>query len=72
MIFSDGSLALCCCDQFGHYDIGNVLDDDPIELFNSKYFTQYREKMKKGKILNLELCKNCSVVYSITTREINE
>ena len=72
MINSDGFLALCCGDQFGHYNIGNVLDDDPIELFNSKYFTQYRETMKKGEILNLELCKNCSVVYSIATREINK
>ncbi len=72
MINSDGSITFCCGDQSGCYHIGNILDDDPIKLYNSKYYIHYRELMKKGKILNLELCKNCSVVYSIATREINK
>ena len=69
MIGSDGSICFCCGDQFEHYNIGNVLDDDPIKLYNSKYYIHYRESMRKGEILNLELCKNCSVPYSIATRE---
>jgi len=72
MINSDGSISFCCGDQFEHYYIGNVLDDDPIKLYNSKYYIHYRELMDKGEILNLELCKNCSIVYSIVTREINK
>ena len=67
MIFSDGSLGLCCGDQFGLSNLGNVLDDDPIELYNSKFFNHYREIMRKGEILNLEFCKNCSIPYSIAT-----
>lgn len=72
MINSDGSISFCCGDQFGHYYVGNVLDNDPIKLYNSKRYTHYRELMEKGEILNLELCKNCSIVYSIITREKNE
>lgn len=67
MINSDGSICFCCGDQLGHYNIGNVLDDDLIKLYNSKYYIHYRELIEKGEILNLELCKNCSVVYSIAT-----
>lgn len=69
MINSDGSVCFCCGDQFGHYDIGNVLDNDPIKLYNSKYYIHYRESMRKGEILNLELCKNCSIPHSIATKE---
>ncbi len=69
-IASDGSLHFCCGDQFGHYHIGNILEDDLVELYNSPHFVAYREAMERGNILDLELCKNCSVAYSIATREI--
>jgi len=68
MINSDGSISFCCGDQFGHYQIGNVFGDDPIKLYNSKYYIHYRRLMEKGKILELELCKNCSIPYSIATK----
>jgi len=64
IIFSDGNVGLCCADQFGHYDIGNIIDTDPVELYNNKLFTHYREEMNKGNIFDLELCKNCTVAYS--------
>lgn len=70
-IFSDGSLGLCCGDQLGRNKIGNILDNDPIILYNeSKIFNKYRKKMESGKILELELCRQCSVPYSVTTKEI--
>ena len=72
MIGSDGSVSLCCGDQFGHYDIGNILEEDLMKLYNSENFIYYRELMSKGRILDLELCKNCLVVYSIATRNINK
>ena len=64
IIFSDGNVGLCCADQFGHYNIGNILEKNPIELYNHPLFIQYREEMDKGNILNLELCKDCTVMYS--------
>ena len=71
MIGSDGSISFCCGDQFGYYHIGNILNDDLAKLYNSPRYVEYREAMNQGRILNLELCKNCSVAYSIATRRIN-
>jgi MoaA/NifB/PqqE/SkfB family radical SAM enzyme len=71
LIQSDGLVNFCCGDQFGHYHIGNVLEEDPVKLYNSKHYIHYREQIEKGNILKLELCKNCSVAYSIATRKIN-
>lgn len=64
IIFSDGNVGLCCADQFGHYNIGSILETDPIELYNHELFKHYRNEMKKGNILDLELCKDCTVAYS--------
>jgi sulfatase maturation enzyme AslB (radical SAM superfamily) len=69
IIFSDGSIGLCCGDQFGHYDIGNILNSDPVKLYNSSLFRHYRKEMDKGNILNLELCRDCMVAYSINNSE---
>lgn len=69
IIFSDGSMGLCCGDQFGHYNVGNILDEDPLVLYNGPVFTEYREEMKKGNISKLELCKNCTVARSIANKK---
>ncbi len=70
-IFSDGSLGLCCGDQIGKNKIGNVLNKDPVILYNeSQIFKEYRKKIETGKISELELCRQCSVPYSIATKEI--
>ena len=69
-IFSDGSVGLCCGDVLGRINIGNVLYDDPIKLYNSGHFAKYREYMENGKILDLKLCKECTVPYSTTNKNI--
>ena len=73
IIFSDGEIGLCCGDQFGNYMNGNIYKNDPIEIYNSGTHFHYRDKMDKGKILELELCSKCSVAYSILEkREIKK
>lgn len=72
MIGSDGSIVFCCGDQFGFYNIGNIFEDGLIQLYNSPRYVEYREAMNQGRILDLELCKNCSVAYSIATRAIKQ
>ena len=69
IIFSDGSMGLCCGDQFGHYNVGSILDKDPLELYNGPVFTEYREEMKKGNISKLDLCKNCTVSRSTANKK---
>ncbi len=69
IIFSNGEIGLCCGDQFGFYKNENIFDDDPIKIYNRGNFNIYREKMNKGNILDLDLCKNCSVAYSIISKQ---
>lgn len=69
IVFSDGKIGLCCADQFGHYNIGNILETDPIELYNHELFKHYRKEMDNGNIANLELCKDCTVAYSTLNAE---
>lgn len=65
IIFSNGEIGLCCGDQFGHLKIGNILTDDPVELYNHAIFQEYRGAMDSGNISSLELCRKCTVPISI-------
>jgi hypothetical protein len=68
-IFSDGEMGFCCGDQFGDIHIGNILDENVIELYNHALFRHYRDEISKGNILDLELCRNCSVATSTQQSE---
>lgn len=61
IIYFNGDVALCCADDNGFYDLGNLINSSPIEIYNNKIFTRYRETMVKGKILELEHCKKCTI-----------
>lgn len=63
VIYTSGDLALCCIDENGYYRLGNVLESDPLELFNGPIFTYHRNMMKQGKILELEHCQHCDIPY---------
>lgn len=64
LVFSDGSVALCDADTDGFFTIGNVLETEPMEIYNGEIFTKYRQKMLEGKIMDLEHCKTCSIPRS--------
>ena len=55
VIYTNGNVGLCCIDANGFYDIGNVIDNDPIEIYNSQIFKHHRNLMKEGKFLNLNI-----------------
>jgi hypothetical protein len=69
MIYSNGEIGLCCADDNGYFRIGNLLKNDPIKLYNSKIFYFYREMMEKGKISQLEHCKNCNMPNCRLTKD---
>lgn len=64
IIFSDGEVSLCCADYNGFYNIGNVLETDSIEIYNSDIFTRYRKTMLDGNILDLDYCNTCTILRS--------
>ncbi len=64
LIYSNGNVGLCCADDNGFYELGNVIHDDPIEIYNNKIFTYFRDMMDQGRLLELRECKNCTIPRS--------
>ena len=64
IIFSSGDVGLCCGDENGFFQLGNVFESDPIEIYNGEIFEHYRRMMKEGKIGSLEHCRDCTIPRS--------
>ena len=72
VINADGSLAFCCVDDNQFFDLGNVLDYDPIETYNNNLkFVSYRKNMSNGLISNLDFCSSCTVPIDRYLRKNN-
>jgi MoaA/NifB/PqqE/SkfB family radical SAM enzyme len=63
-IYSNGDVALCCADDNGFFKMGNVIDSNPIRIYNNEIFNHYREMMLEGRILELKHCKMCTIPHS--------
>ena len=63
-IFVSGDVALCAADQAEYFKLGNVINQDPIEIFNNSQFSHYRKKWLSDSYEELEHCKNCTLVTS--------
>ena len=63
-MYSDGRVGFCCADDNGFFDLGNILDDDPLEVYNCEQFWKYRRYMHDGRIGELEYCKDCTIPHS--------
>ncbi len=68
-IYSSGNVALCCADDNGFYNHNNVMQADPIEIYNNEIFTRYRQTMLEGNILKLKHCENCTIPRSRALKE---
>ena len=67
-VFSNGDVGFCCADYNGLFRLGNIIKDDPVEVFNNTMFSKYRMFMKAGKINELAHCKKCTIVQSQLTK----
>lgn len=63
-VYSNGQVGFCCADDNGFFELGNVLDNDPIEIYNNEHFLKYRKYMQEGRINELEHCKGCTIPQS--------
>ncbi len=68
-VYVDGNVGFCCGDQQGWFNLGNVVEEDPIEIYNRGQFAQHRQAMREGRIAELKHCSNCSIVLSRFDRE---
>ena len=64
-IFASGKTALCSADQAEFHPIGSILDyQDPVELFNSKFFNSYRKSWMSRDVSCHKQCTECTVAIS--------
>ena len=63
-VFASGDVALCSADQAEFFKLGNVINQDPIQIFNNERFSHYRNKWSSNGYKELEHCKNCTTVMS--------
>lgn len=55
-----GDVSLCCCDALGKYNMGNVMNDNVIQVWEkSDEFRRVRVSMIDGGRKTLSLCKDC-------------
>lgn len=54
----EGNFLICCCDAKEKTNLGNIMDDSLINIFNNKKYQNLRERMKKGRHSNA-FCKHC-------------
>lgn len=64
IIFASGDVGLCAADQAEYFKLGNVLNEDPMEIFNNKQFSEYREKWLGKKYMDLKYCRDCTIAIS--------
>ncbi len=70
-VLSDGTIPLCNEDWHkAEYNFGNITKNSPIDIFNSPEFNEIREIHRKGNKRELDICQECTVLYSIENKEI--
>lgn len=70
-IFVSGDVALCSADQSSYFNLGSVLEKDPVDIFNNEIFTRYRNEWIAKKYLQLEHCMNCTIAISRANKTLN-
>jgi len=70
IVTSEGNVNLCCGDGSETIKMGNVLNQDPIEIYNNPIFTKYREYFVAGRKQELDICKNCTAPRSHKLKEV--
>lgn len=65
IVLADGTVPLCCEDTpRATYRLGNVNETSPIDIYNNEAFTKIRETHREGNKNSMELCKECTLLYS--------
>ena len=59
VVFPNGDVSFCCLDTFMRGKIGNVTEDNILDIFNSKIVKRYREDFLKGNCVDNPLCSTC-------------
>ena len=66
---SNAQVGLCCGDVLEWFNMGSVLEVDPVTIYNNKIFAHYRELMRAGRTNELEHCNTCSSTISDSQKQ---
>lgn len=55
-----GNVVACYEDYFQSHNMGNVLEQDIFEIWNSENYVNFRNELKKGNRHKFEVCKSCN------------
>lgn len=61
----NGDISLCCNDVYGYYTLGNLKQNNIIEIWNNEKRKQIQNEMIKNKRKNINLCKDCNSIHSV-------
>ncbi|MCW7755397.1 SPASM domain-containing protein, partial [Desulfobotulus sp. H1] len=64
IVFLSGDVALCCGDEKAVHSLGNIFENDPIEIYNGSVFSDYRRLMGEGRLTDIAYCRNCQIILS--------
>ena len=64
IVFASGLVGFCSADQGSYFDFGNVLDNDPITIFNNQTYKKYRKAHLEKRQNELEYCRTCTISNS--------
>jgi sulfatase maturation enzyme AslB (radical SAM superfamily) len=69
VILANGEVALCFEDILdARFGFGNVMEQDPVDLFNCSKFNEIRRLHLQGRRCEVDLCAGCSVLEHEQTR----
>ncbi len=60
-VLNDGRVALCCVDEDGEFEMGNVNENSIEEIFNASTFQRFRKLHEAGGRWVSRKCANCNV-----------
>ena len=55
-----GNVVACYEDYFQKHVMGNIMDRDIVEIWNSEKYVNFREELGKGNREKFEVCKTCN------------
>lgn len=61
----DGDIIPCCFDKNATHKVGNIKDQDLLNLWLSEQFTRFRKKILQNR-KNVEMCRNCTSGLHLT------
>lgn len=62
-ILSNGKVTLCCMDEEGQFELGDVNKNSVLEIYNGQIASRYRRAHRNGKRNTLQPCSMCNVFW---------